>query len=144
MKKLWFATNALLLALSLISWVTGASDLFGYSVTILIVLSYPLNLLVGWLFFAFDVLNQLPIVTLLMAFVMSALGYVQWFQLVPSIAGFFRRKLSSHDLQIKLTVEREGEVQLTEGDLKTAPNWQEGWYDKHANSPVERILGRDE
>ena len=143
MKKLWLVIHSLLLTLAAVSWLAGADDLFGICVTTIIVLSFPLNLLVGWLFFAFERVNEVPGIMLVMAFVMSAVGYVQWFEVVPRIAGFFSRKLSAHDLQMELSVKRSNPSQIEKGNTQDARDWAEGIYDEEKYTPVERVLTQE-
>ena len=143
MKKIWFILQGILLALSLIFGIAGAEDLFGVCVTVLIVLSFPLNMLVGWLFFATDLLQTAPVMLLVMPFVMSALGYIQWFELVPRIARMFSSKLSAHDRQIKISVEREQPAQLEEGKPTDASDWFSVSDGKEKHSPVERVIGQE-
>jgi hypothetical protein len=141
MKKIWLIINAILLATSAFSFFAGAENLFGVSVTLITILSFPLNLLVGWLFFAY---GGPPVLMLLMAFVMSVVGYVQWFELVPRIAKYFGRKLGKHDLQIELTATRAETKQIEEGPIPEATDWQTNWYEKEKYSPVERVFSQDQ
>ena len=142
MKKVWLTLQSALLSLAVISWFAGMEDLFGICVTVLIILSFPLNLLAGWLFFAFDVVHSAPALLLVMAFVMSAIGYVQWFELVPRIVGFFSGKLSRHDREIRLTVERQQPAQLEKGRQTDVNEWLDISTDKEEYSPVERVFGQ--
>jgi hypothetical protein len=142
MKKIWLIFQSVLLALTVVFWFGGAEDLFGICLTILIVLSFPINLLVGWLFFAFDLLSA-PAMLLVMAFVMSVLGYIQWFELVPRIARLFSSKLSSHDRQIRISVDREQPAQLEEAKRTDTDDWLNTSNDKEKYSPVERVFSQE-
>ena len=143
MKKIWLILQGVLLTLAVISWFAGAEDLFGVCLTVLIVLSFPLNMLVGWLFFAFDLLQTAPVTLLVMAFVVSALGYIQWFELVPRIARTFSSKLSAHDRQIKIVVEPKRPAQLEEGARADASDWLNTSNGKEKYSPVERVFSQE-
>ena len=144
MKKIWLIINAILLATSVFSFFAGADNVFGVCVTALIILSFPLNMLVGWIFFAYGDLFTYPALQLLLALVMSVVGYVQWFELVPRIAKYFSRKLGKHDLQIELTATRADTKELEEHRTTEAADWQTNWYDKEKYSPVERVFSQDQ
>jgi hypothetical protein len=142
MKKIWLVVQSVLLALALLSWFAGAEDLLGLCLTVLIVLSFPLNMLVGWIFFAFDLLS-VPAITFVMAFVMSWLGYIQWFELVPRIARLFSHRFSDHDRQISISVERGQPAQLAGAKPGAASDWLNTANDKEKYSPVERVFSQD-
>ena len=143
MKKIWFILQGVLLTLGTIAWFAGAENVFGVFLTVLIALSFPLNMLVGWLFFTSDLLMTAPFMLLVMAFVMSAVGYVQWFELVPRLARALGSKFSAHDRQIKISVEREQPAQLEEGTRADASDWLNTSNDKEKYSPVERVFGQE-
>lgn len=144
-KKIWFALNGVLLNLLVISSIIGAEDIFGVCGTLIILLSFPCNLLVGWLFFAFGSFYALPGVMLLMMFVFSIIGYFQWFVLVPQIVKFVRLNFFKHDVRINFKVNVENTKQLTEPNIETAgtQEWQTNWYDEQKRTPVERVFNRD-
>lgn len=139
LRDLWFAINGISWFVLIISWMVGAENVFGVCGTILILLSYPCNILFGWLFIELDSSANLPIVTFLM---ISAIGYAQWFILLPRITNFFRQKFSKQDLNIGINIQVERMHQITEpslGDMRSE-GWQPEFYDENKNSPVERLI----
>ena len=143
MKKIWFIFQSILLVLVTVSWFAGAEDVFGVCLTILIAASFPLNMLVGWLFFASDLLRSAPYMLIVMAAVMSAVGYVQWFELVPRLARMLSSRFAAHDRQIKITVEREQPAQLEEAKSMDTSDWLNTSNEKEKYSPVERVIGQE-
>ena len=139
MKKLWLIFQTFLLALAVASWVAGADNLFGVVVTIIIVLSFPLNLLFGWLFFAFDSVIAMPELMLLMAFVMSAASYLQWFEIVPRMGRYFGRKLSRLDSELELAWGQET-LPLIEARVPQHVREWSTQSDQEKYSPIERVF----
>ena len=143
-KDVWFAINGILLSISTISWAVGAENVFGVCGTLLLLLSFPSNLLVGWLFFTFGNLGALPSVMLLMIFAFSGISYLQWFVLVPRVVRFIRQKFFSRDLEIKFTANVESTKQIAEPNLENlTQDWQVNWYNEYKQTPVERVLNQD-
>ncbi len=126
-------------------------NVIGICLTIAFVLSYPLNMLLGWLFFA--VVNlfgmtqfDFSIGTLyLMLFAFCITGYVQWFILVPRIAKFIRKSYFRNDLQVNLNATISSVQMLPDAkpDVSTQ-DWQKKWYDEQKRTPVERLFEKDE
>lgn len=142
-KDIWLFTNAILLFASTISWIIGNENVFGVCSSIILLLSYPSNLLIGWLFFAYGNFNELPGVMLLLTFVCSGIGYLQWFFFVPRIVKFFRKKVSRNsDTKISESVNNGKQIQGS-NLVNTIPEWQMNWFDEHKHSPVERIFEQD-
>lgn len=105
--------------------------------TTIIVLSFPLNLLVGWIFFSFELGSNFSGVMLLMGYVMSLLSYLQWFEAVPRIASYFSERFSMHDISVNVSLtrpEHADAAQLNHPDLQ---NLQ---FDDQFRSPVERVF----
>lgn len=141
LKGVWFAVNVILLFTATISWMVDAENVFGVCATLLILSSFPSNLLVGWLFFAFDDFYALPGVMLLMILVDSLIGYLQWFVLVPRVVTFVRQKFFRRDLRVYLTVNIENTKQIAEPSLEhSTQNWRTNWYNEHKHTPVERVF----
>lgn len=141
-KNVWFAVNGILLFVSVVSWLVGAENVFGVCGTILFLLSYPCNLIFSGLFFEMDSSFSLPAVTFLMLFSFSAVGYAQWFILLPRITKFFRQKFSKQDLNIGPNINVEKMQQITEPSLGNIriEGWQPKFYDVDKTSPVERLI----
>lgn len=141
-KDVWFAVNGILLFVSTVSWLVGAENVFGVCGTILFLLSYPCNLIFSGLFFETDSSFSLPVVTFLMLFSFSVVGYAQWFILLPRITKFFRQKFSKQDLNIRLNINVEKMQQITEPSLGNIrlEGWRPNFYDEDKNSRVERLI----
>lgn len=89
-KFLWFSISALCAALFIGGEIGGFSLLSGIASSVLVLLSFPLNFLFGWLFFAYD-FGSLSTLFLLAA--CSIAGYVQWFVLLPKLVNFVKKNL---------------------------------------------------
>ncbi len=142
MKRLWLIFQSALLTLTIISGMTGAQDVFTVCWMILIASSFPLNILFSWVFTT-NLLQSFPVLILVMAFVMSALTYIQWFELVPYLGRLFRTKFPDRDRQITVNVERIDKAQLAPSFANDASEWLNTSNDKEKYSPVERVLSQD-
>jgi hypothetical protein len=137
MKTFWIVINLLLLGALNVSWLFGFTDVFGVLLTLIIILSFPLNLLVGWLFFAFDLANNFSATMLFMGYVMCGVGYVQWFKLVPEIAKFFSQKFAKHDLAVNVSLTRP---HFAEPHQIAQPPWPSIQFEEQRHSPIDRVL----
>jgi hypothetical protein len=141
-KKMWFVVNSLLFAIAILSSLTGDDNTFGICGLLVIAMSYPLNMIVAWLFFVTGDLFVHPVAMLLMMFAMTAIGYVQWFKLMPRLAGFFSGKFARHDLNITLNV--EARQMLSPAIENSSVNkWQARCYDEHDRTPLERVFASE-
>lgn len=125
--------------MSMLSYVIGAENLFGALMVVFILESFPLNLLVAWLFYAYGDLTQFPSFVFLMAAALSSVSYFQWFHIVPRIAAFFQNKLARHDRQIEILIKNKALKELEE----SSEDWAVSWYEKEKYSPVERVFLQD-
>ncbi len=85
LKHAWIASNLALIVLPLLLFPLGFENAAGVCLTALILLSYPCNMLAGWLFFAYGLFDPSISSLFLLMIVFSSLGYFQWFVLVPQI-----------------------------------------------------------
>jgi hypothetical protein len=139
LKKLWTGVNGLLLFIAAFALLLGEENVFGFAGTILMLLSFPLNLLVGWLFFAFgDVFNS-PVALFLMTLLLSVTGYLQWFVLVPKLVKFLSRKATENNLDFGTDTPAR---RLAEPAAESVDDWQGKYYDEQNRTPVERIFDR--
>ncbi|MEO8041175.1 MAG: hypothetical protein ABI646_01080 [Acidobacteriota bacterium] len=142
MKKIWLILQSALLTLTIISGLTGAQDVFNVCWMILIASSFPLNILVSWVFTT-NLLQSFPVLVLVMAFAMSALAYIQWFELVPRLGRLLSTKFPDRDRHITINVERIDQAQLAAGLRADASEWLNTSNDNEKYSPVERLLSQD-
>lgn len=138
-KNIWLYFNGLLLATIGVSWMFGWDAVINICGVALFAMSFPLNLLIGWLFFAFDGLAAQPGVMMLMFLSFSWIGYVQWFKLVPKLAKFISSRFAAHDREVNINVSPK---QITEPAAENliSNEWQPGIYDEQARTPVERVF----
>lgn len=101
-------------------------------------LSFPMNMLFGWLFFLVNDLNLVPVLMLLMGLMFGLVGYFQWFVLAPRLVRFIK-SFFSRDLEIDVNLQVKDTKQLAEAKS----DWQTNWFDEHNHSPVERVLRHD-
>lgn len=139
MKKIWLIFQILLFSILTGAYFTGAEDLFTVALTILILESLPLNMLFGWIFFAYADLSAYPSLLFAFALVMSFLSYIQWFELVPRIVRYFKTPFAEHDREINLVVEKKEPKLLTD----PAEDWAVNFATADQNSPVDRFLNND-
>lgn len=134
------ALNFLLLAVPV--FVPSVSvDIIGICLTVMIVLSYPLAMLFGWIFFVFGSSDSSIGSMYLMLFAFSVLAYVQWFVLVPRIARFLKSKFFVKDVKINLTAKVETINALPKPESQfNLGDFQQNWYDEQKRTPVERII----
>lgn len=139
LKNIWLYFNGLLLATIGVSWFFGWDAVMNICGAALFAMSFPLNLLVGWLFFAFDGLAAQAVVLLLMFLSFSWIGYVQWFKIVPKIAKFISTRFAAHDREININL---GPKQISEPTVENliSNEWQPTAYDEQARTPVERVF----
>lgn len=142
MKKIWLILQTALLTLTIISGVTGAQDVFNVCWMILIASSFPLNIVVAWVFTT-NLLQSFPVLVLVVAFALCVLTYLQWFELVPRLQRLLTTKFSDHDRQITINVERTEQAQLAAGLPIDASEWLNTSNDNEKYSPVERLLSQD-
>jgi len=105
----------------------------------LMLLSFPCNLLVGWMFFASGALLAQPGLVLLMFLAFSGIGYVQWFKIVPKLLKYISGKFARHDRDISVNMSPK---QVTEPNTANtiANEWRPDIYDEQERTPVERVL----
>ena len=138
LKYIWIVLNFLLLAVPV--FVPSLSiNVIAICVSLMIILSFPLNLLVGWLFFYTNLFDGSIGSMYLMLFFFSVLAYIQWFVIVPRFVRFTREKFFSKDLNVNFTAEQI--IALPEAKTEfTANDHRKNWYDEQKRTPVERIL----
>lgn len=119
-------------------------DVIGVCVTIAIILSYPLGILAGMLFFMTNWFDNSIGSLYLMLFVFCVAAYVQWFVLVPRLAKFIRRSFFRSDIQINWRAAVAEPKTLPESTPEySAQDWQKKWYDDQKRTPVERLINKD-
>jgi hypothetical protein len=140
-RYIWIALNFLILALPVFVPSTSI-DVIGICVTIMIILSYPLAMLFGWLFFYFDWFDGSIGLMYLMLFAFSVLAYIQWFVLVPRAVQFIKTKFFAKDLKIsfRANVESVGSLPEPNADFSTNDFPRRNFYDKQKRTPVERVF----
>ncbi|MEO6333972.1 MAG: hypothetical protein ABIO91_03235 [Pyrinomonadaceae bacterium] len=141
MKKIWLILQSALLALTIISGVTGAQDVFNVCWMILIASSFPLNIVVAWVFTT-NLVWSFP-VFVIMAFVLCALTYLQWFELIPRLGRLLSAKFPDRERHITINVERIDHAQLAAALPPDASEWLNTSNDNEKYSPVERLLSQD-
>lgn len=137
MKTVWIILNLLLLAVLNASWFFGFDDVFGVVLTLIIILSFPLNLLVGWLFFAFDLANNFSATMLIMGYVLCGVAFLQWFKFVPEIAKFFSQKFAKHDVTVSVSFNQPQFAEAGQTNELPSPTTQ---FENQKHSPLERVL----
>lgn len=144
LKSIWLLFSILLLAIPVFI-PSKDFDVIGVCLAIAIVLSYPLNMLFGWLFFMSGWFSASIGSLYLMLFVFTFTAYIQWFILIPRLTSFIRQKFFRKDLQISLNTKVVTVKTLSEPKAETVPNdWQKNWYDEQKRTPVERIFEKNE
>lgn len=139
-RQVWLVLNCLLFILPLpFFWSSAFDNVFGICLTILILLSFPANFLVAWLFFAFGEFHKLPGAMFLLMLVCSAVAYLQWFVIVPRIAKYVQRKFAKRDFRINFSFRVENAKQLSEPS-ETATDFRRSWYDEKRRTPLERVF----
>jgi hypothetical protein len=138
LKNAWFASQIFLLSATAVALLTHDDNTFGICEVIVIAMSYPLNMIVAWLFFVTGNFFADPGMMFLMMVVMSAIGYVQWFRLMPRIARFFGRKFARHDLSVRVNVEAN-RIGAPAENLNVN-EWQTAGYDENDRTPLERVF----
>ena len=139
LKTVWLFFNGILLASAGVSWLLGAEDIMNICGVALMLLSFPCNLLVGWMFFASGGLLTQPGLMLLMFLSFSCMGYVQWFKLVPKLRKYISGKFAKHDMDISVNISPKQVTEAQTGNL-IANEWRPDIYDEQARTPVERVL----
>lgn len=126
-------------------------DVIGICLVIAFILSYPLNMLFGWLLMVmmewFEPAQfEFSIGTLyLMLFTFCVTGYFQWFVLMPRLVNFIRKTFFRNDLQINLSATISNVKSLPDAKPNVSvQDWQTKWYDEEKRTPVERIFNKDE
>jgi len=151
LKYAWLVLSLILLTLPVFLPSSPTHfNVIGICLTIAFVLSYPLNMLLGWLFFVVVTLFgttqfDFSIGSLyLMLFALCVTGYFQWFVLVPRLATFIRKTFFHKDLQINLNATAAGVKVLPDAKPDvSAQEWQKNWYDEQKRTPVERLFEKD-
>lgn len=138
LKNAWCASQIFLLSATAVSLLVHHDNTFGICEVMVIAMSYPLNMIVAWLFFVTGNFFAEPSAMFLMMVVMSAIGYVQWFKLMPRIARFFGRKFARHDLAVRVSVEAN-RIGAPADDLNIN-EWQTAGYDENNRTPLERVF----
>ncbi len=140
LKYIWIALNFLLLALPV--FVPSVSiNVIGICLTIMFLLSSPLNLPVVWLFFYANFFSGTIGSMYLMLFAFSVLAYIQWFVVMPRFVRFARGKLFSRDSQIALIASGESVKALSEAETEFySTDYRKNWYDEQKRTPLERII----
>jgi hypothetical protein len=138
LKNAWFASQIFLLATALFSLLTQNDNIFGFCGIAVIAMAYPLNMVVGWILIVFGNFFVEPGAMFLMMVVMSAIGYVQWFEVMPRIARFFSKKFARHDLAVRVSVEAN-RISAPARDLNVN-EWQTRCYDENDRTPLERVF----
>jgi hypothetical protein len=139
LKTVWLFVNSLLLAVGGFSWLLGAEEVMGISWIAIVLMSFPCNALVGWIFFASGILFSQPGIILFMFLVFSGMGYLQWFILVPKLLKYVSGKFARHDMNISVNISPKQATGPSTASL-IANEWQPGIYDEQERSPVERIF----
>ena len=139
-KYIWIALSFLLLALPVFIPSTTV-DVINICIGIAVILSYPLNQLVGWMFFY----TGFPFYTIgamyLMLFVFTVLAYIQWLVIIPRLARFAREKIFTIDVQINLSAKIEPVKTLPAAKTEFySVDFQGNWYDEQKRTPVERVF----
>lgn len=139
LKTLWLFFNGLLLVTAGVSWLLGAEDIMNICGVVMMLLSFPCNLLVGWMFFAFDGLQSYPAVMLLLFLSFSWVGYVQWFKIMPKLLKYISGKFARHDRDISVNISPR-QVTGPHTANTIANEWRPDIYDEQERSPVERVF----
>lgn len=140
LKYIWIALSFLLLALPV--FVPSISiNVIGICLTIMFLLSSPLNLPIVWLFFYANFFSGTIGSMYLMLFVFSVLAYIQWFVLMPRFVRFARGKLISRNFKTALSANGESFKALSEAEAEFYPTgYRKNWYDEQKRTPLERII----
>lgn len=136
MKKIWLVFQVLLFTILTGSYFAGDENLFGITLTIFILESFPLNLLIGWVFFAYAGISNYPALLFLFALVMSGLSYFQWFDLVPRIVDYLKKPFAKHDREVNLIIEKREPLLIAE----PIEEWATNVASSDQRSPVDRFL----
>jgi hypothetical protein len=140
-KYIWIALNFVLLAIPVFV-PSNNVDVIGICLSIPIILSYPLGILAGVVFFYFHLLDNSIGSLYLMLFVFSVLAYIQWFVIFPRFARFVKNKLFGRDLIINVSANLETiKKALPESETRfETSDFQQNWYDERRRTPVERVF----
>ncbi|HEX8264231.1 MAG TPA: hypothetical protein VF596_02320 [Pyrinomonadaceae bacterium] len=140
LKYIWIALNFLLLALPV--FVPSISiNVIGICLTIMFLLSSPLNLPFVWLFFYANFFSGTIGSMYLILFAFSVLAYIQWFIVMPRFVRFAREKLISRNIQIALSAKGESVKNLSDAKAGFySTGYRKNWYDEQKRSPLERII----
>jgi hypothetical protein len=141
LKNAWFASQVFLLATAAFSLLTQNDNIFGFCEIAVIAMSYPLNMIVGWMLIVCGNFFAEPGAMFLMMVVMSAFGYVQWFELMPRIARFFSKKFARHDLAVRVSV--EANRISAPAQERNVSEWQTRCYDENDRTPLERVFASE-
>lgn len=142
-QQIWFWSSLVLLALPVFLPSTADFDLIGVCSFILIVASYPLNLLFVPFYYLLDYylpVERTPIGQLYFFMVAcSFIGYLQWFVVFPFLLGWFRGKFIYPRFQTLFGVNSYIPPRLHEAKRNV---WQT-WFDEKERSHFERVINKD-
>lgn len=140
LRYIWIALNFLLLAVPV--FVPSLSiNVIAICLSLMIVLSFPLNFPLAWLFFYANLFDGSIGSMYLMLFVFSVLAYIQWFVIVPRLARLARRKFFAKEVNINFSASVEQNNALPAAKTKFyASDYPKNWYDEQKRTPVQRIL----
>ncbi len=140
LKYIWIALNFLLLALPV--FIPSVSiNVIGICLTLMFLLSSPLNLPVVWLFFYANFFSGTIGSMYLMLFAFSVLAYIQWFVVMPRAVRFVREKLISKDVRTAFSASGESVKTLSDAETEFySTGYRKNWYDEQKRTPLERII----
>lgn len=143
-KKIWLAVCFVLLATPVFLPSTADSNIIGFCSFILILASYPLNMLFLPFYYLLDSYLEIQRTAIAdLYFLMlasSIIGYLQWFVVFPFLLRQFREKVMMPNVQTLFGKDVFSTVKL----LEEKQDVRQAWFDDQNRSPFERVMRRDE
>jgi hypothetical protein len=143
-KSIWLSLTFLILAAPVFI-PSGSIDVINICLVLMFVLSYPLSLILGRLFFELSWFDGSIGTLYSLLFVFSILAYVQWFVIVPRLVRFVESRFFTQDVKINFSASVEAVKTLREPQTDfVSTDYQKNWYDEEKRTPVERIFDRND
>lgn len=155
LKTYWLLVNFVLLAFTCLMPLNLEGfwgSVVGICSVILVIQSYPLLILTAYLLLWSGLFANSFILMILIGPMSFAMGYFQWFVLVPKLTKYFRQTFFRYDLQINLKASVASAQLLIDPKPDVSKvsvadwqeSWQKNWYDEQKRTPVERAFEKDE